>query len=265
MSALLEVAGLTVHHGQLAAVSDVDLSVAEGEIVAVIGANGAGKSTLLGAVAGAHRASAGTVTFAGRDVTRLPAYRRVAEGISLVPEGRRLFPSLTVEENLLTGRYRGRTGPWSLARVVDLFPWIAQRRRQVSAQLSGGEQQAVAIGRALVANPRLLLLDELSLGLAPVVVRRIYEVLPEIIASGTSILLVEQDVGQALRVADRVHCLLEGRGVLAGRPADLSVADVERAYFGLRSGPAPAGGAGAAPVDGAGDAPDAEPVEGGSR
>jgi branched-chain amino acid transport system ATP-binding protein len=219
----------------LAAVSDVDISVDEGEILAVIGANGAGKSTLLGAVAGAYRPTSGTIRFAGRDVTRLPAYRRVAEGISLVPEGRRLFASLTVEENLRTGGYRKRPGPWSVERVVDLFPWMAERRRQVSAQLSGGEQQAVAIGRALVANPRLLLLDELSLGLAPVVVRRIYELLPQIIASGTSILLVEQDVGQALRVADRVQCLLEGRGVLAGRPGVLSVEEVERAYFGLRS------------------------------
>jgi branched-chain amino acid transport system ATP-binding protein len=235
MTQLLEVAELTVHHGQLAAVSDVDLSVAEGEILAVIGANGAGKSTLLGAVAGAYRPTSGTIRFAGRDVTRLPAYRRVAEGISLVPEGRRLFASLTVDENLRTGGYRGRPGPWSVEKVVELFPWMAQRRRQVSAQLSGGEQQAVAIGRALVANPRLLLLDELSLGLAPVVVRRIYEVLPQIVASGTSILLVEQDVGQALRVADRVQCLLEGRGVLAGRPGELSVEEVERAYFGLRS------------------------------
>jgi branched-chain amino acid transport system ATP-binding protein len=235
MSVLLEVDRLTVHHGQLAAVSDVDLSVAEGEILAVIGANGAGKSTLLGTVAGAYRPTSGTIRFAGRDVTRLPAYRRVAEGISLVPEGRRLFASLTVEENLRTGGYRGRPGPWSVENVIQLFPWMAQRRRQVSAQLSGGEQQAVAIGRALVANPRLLLLDELSLGLAPVVVRRIYEVLPQIITSGTSILLVEQDVGQALRVADRVQCLLEGRGVLAGRPGELSVEEVERAYFGLRS------------------------------
>ncbi len=235
MSSLLEVASLTVHHGQLAAVSDVDIFVDEGEVLAVIGANGAGKSTLLGAVAGAYRPTLGTIRFAGRDVTRLAAYRRVAEGISLVPEGRRLFASLTVEENLRTGGYRGRPGPWSVEKVVDLFPWMAERRRQVAAMLSGGEQQAVAIGRALVANPRLLLLDELSLGLAPVVVRRIYEVLPQIIASGTSILLVEQDVGQALRVADRVECLLEGRGVLAGRPGELSVEEVERAYFGLRS------------------------------
>jgi branched-chain amino acid transport system ATP-binding protein len=236
MSALLEIERLTVHHGQLAAVVDLDLAVAEGETLAVIGANGAGKSTLLRTVAGVLRPSAGTIRLAGRDVTRLPAYRRVAEGIGLVPEGRRLFPSLTVEENLLTGRYRNRAGPWDVARVMELFPWMPERRRQVAAQLSGGEQQAVAIGRALVGNPRLLLLDELSLGLAPIVVRRIYEVLPEIIASGTAVLLVEQDVAQAMRVADRVQCLLEGRAVLAGRPRDLALADVERAYFGLRTG-----------------------------
>jgi branched-chain amino acid transport system ATP-binding protein len=231
---LLEIGGLTVHHGQLAAVVDLDLSVAEGETLAVIGANGAGKSTLLRTLAGVLRPTAGTLRFAGQDVTRLPAHRRVAEGIALVPEGRRLFPSLSLEENLLTGAYRGRSGPWSIARVMELFPWMRKRRGQSAAQLSGGEQQAVAIGRALVGNPRLLLLDELSLGLAPIVVRRIYEVLPEIIASGTTVLLVEQDVAQALRVADRVQCLLEGRAVLAGRPADLALDEVERAYFGLR-------------------------------
>jgi branched-chain amino acid transport system ATP-binding protein len=238
---LLEVDGLTVHHGQLAAVVDLDLSVDEGETLAVIGANGAGKSTLLRTLAGVLRPTAGSLRFAGRDVTRLPAHRRVAEGIALVPEGRRLFPSLSLEENLLTGTYRGRGGPWNVARVMELFPWMPQRRKQTAAQLSGGEQQAVAIGRALVGNPRLLLLDELSLGLAPIVVRRIYQVLPEIIASGTTVLLVEQDVAQAMRVADRVQCLLEGRAVLAGRPGELALDQVERAYFGLRAAsPGPA-------------------------
>jgi branched-chain amino acid transport system ATP-binding protein len=234
MSPLLEVDRLTVHHGQLAAVVDVDLALDEGETLAVIGANGAGKSTLLRTIAGVLRPSTGTLRFAGRDITRLAAHRRVASGIVLVPEGRRLFPSLSVEENLRTGQYRGRRGQWTVPRVMELFPWMAQRRRQVAAQLSGGEQQAVAIGRALVANPRLLLLDELSLGLAPIVVRRLYEVLPGIIAAGTTVLLVEQDVAQAMRVADRVQCLLEGRAVLSGRPAALSAAEVERAYFGLR-------------------------------
>ncbi len=230
---LLEIRDLTVHHGQLAAVSGLDLTVAEGETFAVIGANGAGKSTLLRAIAGTMRPTGGTIRFAGHDVTRQPAYRRLAAGIALVPEGRRLFPSLTVLENLLAGQYRRRPGPWSVAAVVELFPWVAQRRDQPTAQLSGGEQQAVAIGRALVSNPRLLLLDEMSLGLAPIVVRRIYEVLPKILAGGTTVLLVEQDVAQAMRVADHVQCLLEGRTVLSGRPSDLTVEQVERAYFGL--------------------------------
>src|SRR5262249_51439333 len=151
---LLEIRNLTVHHGQLAAVSCLDLTVAEGETFAVIGANGAGKSTLLRAIAGTMRSTGGTIRFADRDVTRQPAYRRLAAGIALVPEGRRLFPSLTVLENLLVGQYRRRPGPWSVAAVVELFPWLAERRHQPTAQLSGGEQQAVAIGRALVSNPR---------------------------------------------------------------------------------------------------------------
>ncbi|HET8560510.1 MAG TPA: ABC transporter ATP-binding protein [Marmoricola sp.] len=230
---LLEVHQLTVHHGQLRAVDCLSLAVAEGEVLAVIGANGAGKSTLLRALAGLNPPTSGTIHLGGRDITRLAPHRRVTEGVALVPEGRRLFGSLTVEENLLTGTYRKRPGPWNLARVYELFDWMADRRRQSAAQLSGGEQQAVALGRALLCNPRLLLVDELSLGLAPVVVRRIYEVLPDIVRAGTSALVVEQDVSQALRVADRVHCLLEGRSVLEGRPAELSAEQVEHAYFGI--------------------------------
>jgi branched-chain amino acid transport system ATP-binding protein len=230
---LLEVTDLEVRHGQLAAVNGLDLAVSEGVTLAVIGANGAGKSTLLRAVAGVLRPSRGSIRLDGRDITAMPAHERVAAGIALVPEGRRLFPSLTVEENLLVGTYSRRPGPWSVARVWELFGWMAERRRQVASQLSGGEQQAVAIGRALVSNPRLLLLDEVSLGLAPVIVRRIYEVLPEILATGTTVLLVEQDVSQALRVADRVQCLLEGRSVLEGTPGELTPEAIEQAYFGL--------------------------------
>ncbi|HEV7755898.1 MAG TPA: ABC transporter ATP-binding protein [Mycobacteriales bacterium] len=237
---LLEVSDLEVRHGQLAAVNGLDLSVSDGVTLAVIGANGAGKSTLLRALAGVLRPSRGTIRFDGQDITAMPAHRRVAAGIALVPEGRRLFPSLTVEENLLVGTYRKRPGPWTIARVQELFPWMVERRRQVASQLSGGEQQAVAIGRALVSNPRLLLLDEVSLGLAPVIVRRIYEVLPEILDAGTTVLVVEQDVSQALRVADRVQCLLEGRSVLEGTPAELTPDQIEQAYFGLP--PAVAGG-----------------------
>ncbi len=234
--ALLEVRDLTVHHGQLRALSGVSLSVFPGDVYAMIGANGAGKSTLLRAIAGLHRPTAGSVLLDGADLARLRPERRVAEGIVMVPEGRRLFPSLTVEENLLVGQAHARPGPWRIERVYELFGWMRDRRAQRAAQLSGGEQQAVAIGRALVANPRLLLLDELSLGLAPVVVRRIYQTLPELLAAGVTVLLVEQDVSQALRVATRIHCLLEGRTTLQGPPAELSPERIEGAYFGL-SGP----------------------------
>ncbi|MCF6468476.1 ABC transporter ATP-binding protein [Nonomuraea sp. MG754425] len=230
---LLSIRDLTVHHGLLRAVDGLSLDLERGEVLAIIGANGAGKSTLLRALAGLDSPTSGTVHLADRDITRHPAHRRVSAGIALVPEGRRLFRSLTVEENLLTGTYRRRPGPWSLERIYELFPWMTERRRQNAAQLSGGEQQAVAIGRALLSNPDLLLVDELSLGLAPVIVRRIYEALPEIVAAGTTALIVEQDVSQAMRVADRVHCLLEGRSVLAGRPAELTSEQVEHAYFGI--------------------------------
>jgi branched-chain amino acid transport system ATP-binding protein len=230
---LLEVRSLTAHHGQLRALSDVSLRVSAGEVYAIIGANGAGKSTLMRTIAGLHRPSAGSVLFDGTDVTRERPERRLARGIALVPEGRRLFPSLTLEENLLVGGSYARQGPWTVARVYELFDWMPQRRAQRAAQLSGGEQQAVAIGRALVANPRLLLLDELSLGLAPVVVRRIYGLLPELLATGVTVLLVEQDVSQALRVARHIHCLLEGRTTLEGAPWGLSAERIESAYFGL--------------------------------
>jgi branched-chain amino acid transport system ATP-binding protein len=233
-SPLLEVRGLTVDHGQLRALDGVDLTIASGEIRAIIGANGAGKSTLLRTLAGLHDPAEGTVTFDGLDVLGERPDQRLAAGIALVPEGRRLFPSLTVEENLLLGTYHARPGPWSLERVYELFGWMPERRRQRAAQLSGGEQQAVAIGRALVTNPRLLLLDELSLGLAPVVVRQIYRIMPEFIASGMTILLVEQDVSQAVRVATKVQCLLEGRTTLEGEPSSFSPAEIEAAYFGLR-------------------------------
>lgn len=230
---LLEVRGLTVHHGQLQAVADVSLSVAVGDVHAIIGANGAGKSTLLRTITGLHRPTAGTILLDGADVTHQRPERRAAAGIAMVPEGRRLFPSLSVEENLLVGASYARPGPWSIGRVYELFGWMRDRRRQRAEQLSGGEQQAVAIGRALVANPRVLLLDELSLGLAPAVVRRIYGMLPDLLSAGLTVLLVEQDVSQAIGVATRVQCLLEGRTTLEGKPADLGPEQIEKAYFGL--------------------------------
>jgi branched-chain amino acid transport system ATP-binding protein len=240
---LLEVRGLTVHHGQLRALTDVSLSVAAGGVHAIIGANGAGKSTLLRTIAGLHRPTGGTILLDGGDVTRQRPERRAAAGIVLVPEGRRLFGSLTVEENLLVGASYARPGPWNLSRVYELFGWMRDRRAQRAGQLSGGEQQAVAISRALVANPRVLLLDEISLGLAPAVVRRIYDVLPGLLSAGLTVLLVEQDVSQALRVASRVQCLLEGRTTLEGHPGGLSPEQIESAYFGLvpAGGPRPPG------------------------
>jgi branched-chain amino acid transport system ATP-binding protein len=230
---LLEVEDLDAYHGQLQALRGFNLSVTQGETIAVIGANGAGKSTLLRAIAGAHIPARGRVLLDGTDVTRVPAHRRVAAGISLVPEGRRLFKSLSVEENLATGTYRARQGEWSVGAVMDLFPWMRERAKQNAASLSGGQQQAVAIGRALLTNPTVLLIDELSLGLAPSVVRQMYKIIPGIAARGTAVLIVEQDVSQALAAADEVHCLLEGRTVLSGKPADLTPAQVEQAYFGL--------------------------------
>jgi branched-chain amino acid transport system ATP-binding protein len=230
---LLEARGLTVHHGQLRALDAISLRVFPGEVYAIIGANGAGKSTLLRTIAGLHHPTAGTVRFDGQDVTRLRPERRATRGIVMVPEGRRLFGSLSVEENLQVGATYARSGPWTIERVYEMFGWMRERRGQRTAQLSGGEQQSVAIGRALVANPRVLLLDELSLGLAPVVVQRIYGMLPQILATGLTVLLVEQDVSQALRVASHIQCLLEGRTTLEGRPADVTADQVEAAYFGL--------------------------------
>jgi branched-chain amino acid transport system ATP-binding protein len=230
---LLEVAGLTVHHGQLRALDAISLRVYPGEVYAIIGANGAGKSTLLRTIAGLHRPTTGWVRLDGAEVTALRPELRARQGIVMVPEGRRLFGSLSVEENLRVGATYARPGPWTIERVYETFDWMRARRSQRAAQLSGGEQQTVAIGRALVANPRVLLLDELSLGLAPVVVQRIYGMLPQILASGLTVLLVEQDVSQALRVASHIQCLLEGRTTLESRPADVTAEQVEAAYFGL--------------------------------
>jgi branched-chain amino acid transport system ATP-binding protein len=237
---LLEVHDLAVHHGQLQALDAISLQVFPGEVYAIIGANGAGKSTLLRTIAGLHHPTTGSISFDGKDVTGLRPERRAMQGIVMVPEGRRLFGSLSLEENLQVGATYARPGPWTIERVYEMFGWMRERRNQLTAQLSGGEQQTVAIGRALVANPRVLLLDELSLGLAPVVVQRIYGMLPQILATGLTVLLVEQDVSQALRVASRIHCLLEGKTTLESRPADVTADQVEAAYFGL-AGAAPAG------------------------
>ncbi|MET0909077.1 MAG: ABC transporter ATP-binding protein [Ilumatobacteraceae bacterium] len=231
---MLEVDHVDAGYGDFQALFDVSLDVDVGAAVAVIGANGAGKSTLLGTIAGVLRTRAGEIRFAGDRIDHLPAHDRVGRGIALVPEGRRIFPSLSVEENLRIGAYRRRAGPWTVERVVATFPLLEQLRRRSAARLSGGEQQALAIGRGLMSNPTLLLLDEVSLGLAPVVVRQLYAALPAIRESGTTLLLVEQDINQALAAADRVACLLEGRVTLRGRPTDLARDAIVDAYFGVR-------------------------------
>jgi branched-chain amino acid transport system ATP-binding protein len=230
---LLDIERASSFYGDLQALFDVSLHVDEGEVVAIIGSNGAGKSTLLRLIAGLQPASGGEIRYDGRGINNVKAHLRVGTGISLVPEGRRIFPSLSVEENLRIGTYRGRPGPWGVGAVYDLFPILRDRARRSGAVLSGGEQQALAIGRALMANPRLLLLDEVSLGLAPVVIRQLYMALPTIVANGATVLLVEQSVDQALAAADRLYCLLEGRISLAGVPAQLTRSQITTAYFGL--------------------------------
>jgi branched-chain amino acid transport system ATP-binding protein len=230
---LLEVRALDAHYGDFQALFGVTMGVAEGEVVAVIGANGAGKSTLLKSIAGAMRSRRDAILFAGEPIGDLPAHEVVARGIALVPEGRRLFPSLTVEENLLIGGQLGRPGPWSLRRVYELFPVLAERRHQIAPSLSGGQQQMVAIARALMSNPKLLLCDEISLGLAPIVIRDIYARLPSIVAEGLSLVIVEQDIVQALKTAKHVYCLQEGRVALEGEAGSLTREKISAAYFGV--------------------------------
>jgi len=232
LTTLLQTSDLTAFYGDFQALFGISVSVKEGETVAIIGANGAGKSTFLKAVAGLIASPPSAVRFAGADIGGMRAFDVVRHGIALVPEGRRLFPSLTVEENLQIGGY-GRSGGWTLERIYGLFPILADRRHQPATTLSGGQQQMCAIGRALMAHPRLLLCDEISLGLAPIVIRDIYAALPAIKAEGTSVIVVEQDIVQALKVADRVYCFQEGRMTLEGAPGELTREAIHAAYFGL--------------------------------
>lgn len=231
--ALLETQGLTAFYGDFQALYGIDMTIDEGETIAMIGANGAGKSTFLASVTGLRRASPEMISFDGRPIGGAKPAEILAAGIAMVPEGRRLFPSLSVEENLLVGNYGRKVhGAWDLEAIYRLFPILKERRHQASTSLSGGQQQMVALGRALMANPRLLLCDEISLGLAPAVIKDIYQALDAIRAEGAATLVVEQNINQALSVADRVYCLLEGRVTLEGRPADLSRERITAAYFG---------------------------------
>ncbi len=231
--ALLAIQNLDAFYGDIQALFGVSMEVAAGEAIAVIGANGAGKSALLKSIAGMLRSRLDAIVFDGVAIGGVPAYAVAARGIALVPEGRGLFPSLSVEENLLIGGQLKRPGPWTLARIYELFPALRERRLFSSTALSGGQQQMVAIGRALMSNPKLLLCDEISLGLAPIVVRDIYARLPAILGEGVSVVLVEQDIVQALKAAHRVYCLQEGRVALSGAAKELTREQIAAAYFGI--------------------------------
>ncbi|MGH7072972.1 MAG: ABC transporter ATP-binding protein [Stellaceae bacterium] len=224
---------LEAFYGDFQALFGVSLRVARGQVVAIIGANGAGKTTLLKTIAGLIAAPSGVMLFDGQPLGGLPAHRVVAKGIALVPEGRRLFPSLSVEENLRIGGRLRRPGNWTLDRVYDLFPDLRARRHLPSTALSGGQQQMAAIGRALMSNPSLLLLDEVSLGLSPAVIQDVYIGIAAVIADGLSVIIVEQDIGQALKSAHYVYCLQEGRISLEGAAAGLTQQDISAAYFGV--------------------------------
>jgi branched-chain amino acid transport system ATP-binding protein len=230
---LLDVAGLDVFHADLQAVFGLDFSVAERDAVALVGANGAGKTTLLRALVGLIDSKRGSVRFDGGDILDTPAERIARLGLCMVPEGRMLFDTLTIEENLLMGQVSRRPGSWTLRRVFDLFPALEERRSHMPRQLSGGQQQMVAIGRALMCNPRLLLCDEISLGLAPVMVEQIYGAFADIRNEGTALVLVEQDVKRAASASERIYCLLKGRVSLAARAGEVSLAELTQAYFGM--------------------------------
>jgi len=230
---LLRIHNLEAFYGDFQALYGLDLEVKPGQIVAIIGANGAGKSTLLNSIVGLIASRPDAILFEGAAIGATPPYEIVSKGLALVPEGRRLFSSLSVEENLIIGGQVKRPGVWNLASVYQLFPVLAERRAMPVTALSGGQQQMVAIGRALMSNPKLLLCDELSLGLAPIVVREIYALLRKIVASGVSAVIVEQDIQQALKIADRVYCMLEGRIVLQGAAGELTRSSIAAAYFGV--------------------------------
>jgi branched-chain amino acid transport system ATP-binding protein len=233
MTALLEAHGLKAFYGDAQALFGIDFSLSQGELVAVIGSNGAGKSTLLKCLTGLVRAPRDAVHFKGEAIGGLPPGEIVKRGLAMVPEGRRLFASLSVEENLLIGGLTGRKGPWDLDRLYALFPILAQKRHDPGTALSGGQQQMVALGRALMSNPDVLLCDELSLGLAPIVIREIYAAMPDITREGMTVVIVEQDVTMAQRVSQRIYCLQEGRVSLQGRSDALTREQITQAYFGL--------------------------------
>ena len=229
---MLSIHELDAYYGDFQALFALSLTIQQGESVAIIGANGAGKSTLLKAISGALPVRHGAIRLREHSLGHDNAAQVVRKGIALVPEGRRMFPSLSVEENLQIGAYARRPGPWNLGRVYTMFPRLAERRRQNVTSLSGGEQQMVAIGRALMSNPSMLMCDELSLGLAPKIIREMYGHLATLKEEGTTLLIVEQDIHQALRFSDRYYCMQKGRVTLSGKSASASKDEIGRAYFG---------------------------------
>ena len=230
---LLSITALDAHYGDFQALYGVNMALAEGEVLAIIGANGAGKTTLMRSISGLMSNGASQISYRAQHIGALRADEVAARGIALVPEGRQLFPSLSVEENLLIGGRMHRKGPWDLTKVYDLFPILKERRAVPSTSLSGGQQQMVAIGRALMSNPDLILFDEISLGLAPVIIKSIYEALPGIVGTGMSAMIVEQDISKALSVSDRLYCLQEGRVALEGASDGVSREAISAAYFGV--------------------------------
>ena len=230
---LLTTQGLVSHYGDFQALYGLDFAISSKETVAIIGSNGAGKSTFLRSIVGLINNASDQIQFKGEAMGDRPADEIVKLGIAMVPEGRRLFPSLSVEENLILGNYSKRAGDWNLKRIYELFPILGERRNNPGTALSGGQQQMVAIGRALMSNPEVLLCDEISLGLAPTTIKDIYAALPEIQSNGTAVLVVEQDINQALSVADRFYCFQEGRTSLTGKPGEVSRDAIKSAYFGL--------------------------------
>lgn len=229
----LKIQDLDVRHGQLKAVRNLSLSVNQGEIIALIGANGAGKTTLLRSISGAHKPSSGSIYLNGKEITQLASHKRVQAGLALVPEGRKLFTEMTIEENLQLGATVARPGDWNIERVFEVFPNLTKRRHTKTGTMSGGEQQATAIGRALMSNPDVLILDEVSLGLSPLVVDQVYDSLNKLLETDTTIILVEQDLARAMKVANRAICMLEGEIVLDKQMSDVSREEITNAYFGL--------------------------------
>ncbi|WP_298821824.1 ABC transporter ATP-binding protein [uncultured Roseibium sp.] len=231
--ALLSTQALEAYYGDFQALFGISIDVFPGEVIAIIGANGAGKTTLMRSITGLIKNKPDMVFWNGAAIGARRADQVAAAGIAMVPEGRQLFQSLSVEENLIIGGQLGRKGPWSLEKVFELFPILKERRNVPSTALSGGQQQMVAIGRALMSNPQILLFDEISLGLAPIIIKSIYQALPDIIGEGMSAIIVEQDIAKALSVSSRVYCLQEGRISLEGRPETLNRDDISAAYFGV--------------------------------